>query len=207
MAEVSILRCFMGGEFAARLLNFAIASEALFASTTVGKDEGRVDERTRRSLKQAVSQEHVALIEQAVGDALPRVLNELGIRSFPVASYEIELVGHGDGGFYHRHIDTFTGGNRSRSGDRVISCVYYFHSQPKQFSGGELRLYPLPTRIAPVPEPIDVAPEHDKLVAFSSWIPHEVMPTICPTKQFEHYRFSINCWVYQPSEPTAAHNV
>lgn len=204
MAEASILHGFMGDEFAARLLNFAIASEASFTSTTVGKDKGRVDKRTRQSLKHVIPKEYVAHIERAVGNALPRVLNQLGIRSFPVASYEIELIGHGDGGFYHRHIDTFTGGNRSGSGDRVISCVYYLHSRPKRFSGGELRLHPLPTRVAPTPEPIDVAPQHDTLVAFSSWMPHEVMSTVCPTKQFEDYRFSINCWVYQASGAVAA---
>lgn len=194
----------MGGEFIARLLNFAVASEASFVPTQVDKGEGRLDEKIRRSLKHLVPKDYVALIEQAVGNSLPYILNELGIRPFPVAWYEIELICHGDGGFYHRHIDTFTGGNRSRSGDRVVSCVYYLHSQPKRFSGGELRLYPLPTRIAPVPEPIDVVPEHDTLVAFSSWMPHEVMPTVCPTKRFEDYRFSINCWVYQQSEPIAA---
>ena len=200
MAEVLTLRSFIGDEFAALLLNFAITTEASFVSTRVGTDEGKVDERIRQSRKLIVSEDYVALIKRAVGNALPRILNELGIRTFPVASYEIELISHGDGGFYHRHIDTFTGGDRSRSGDRVVSCVYYFHSQPKRFSGGELRLYPLPTRVAPVPEPIDVAPEHDTLVAFSSWMPHEVMPTVCPTKQFKDYRFSVNCWVYQQSE-------
>ena len=207
MAEASIRHGFMGSEFVARLLNFAITSEASFVSTRVDKGEGRLDEKTRRSLKHLVPQDYVALIEQAVGNVLPSVLNDLGIRSFPVASYEIELVGHGDGGFYRRHIDTLTGGGRSPSGDRVVSCVYYFHSHPKRFSGGELRLYPLPTRVAPAPEPLDVAPEHDTLVAFSSWMPHEVRPTVCPTKQFKDYRFSINCWVYQQSEPVATQDV
>ena len=197
----------MGSALADQLLSFAIASEASFVSTRIGIDEGKVGERIRRSVKLAVSEGYAALIEQALGNSLPHILNELGIRPFPVVSYEIELVAHGDGGFYHRHIDTFTGSGRSRSGDRVVSCVYYFHSRPKQFAGGELRLYPLPTRVAPAPEPIDVAPEHDTLVAFSSWMPHEVMPTVCPTKQFKDYRFSINCWVYQQSEPAAAQDV
>ena len=204
MAEVSAQQGFLGSVFAARLLSFAVTSEDSFVSTRIGKDEGTLDERTRRSLKLVVSEDDVALIEAAVGRVLPRVLNELGIRPFPVASYEIELVGHCDGGFYHRHIDTCTGSNRSRSGDRVVSCVYYFYAQPKRFSGGELRLYPLPTRVAPAPEPIDIAPEHDTLVAFSSWMPHEVMPVVCPTRKFEDSRFSINCWVYQQREPITA---
>lgn len=123
----------MGSALAARLLSFAIASEASFVSTRVGKDEGKLDERTRRSLKLAVSDDYIALIEQAVGNSLPHILNELGIRPFPVASYEIELVGHGDGGFYHRHIDMFTGSDRSRSGDRVVSCVYYRTRSPSSF--------------------------------------------------------------------------
>jgi SM-20-related protein len=207
MAEVSILHRFMGREFAARLLNYAIASEALFASTTVRRDGRNVEAQTRRSLHHVVPQDFVDEIGQAVDNVLPRVLNELGIRAFSAASYEIELVAHGDGGFYQRHIDTFTGGNRPGAGDRIVSCVYYFQSQPKRFSGGQLRLYPLSTRVAPAPEPIDVAPEHDTLVAFSSWMPHEVMPTMCPTQRFEDYRFSINCWVYQQSDPASAQNV
>lgn len=200
MGEISVLRGFMGSEFAARLLNFAVASEATFISTRVGNDDGRLDEQSRRSLRHALLKDDVGTLERAVGDALPRILSELGIRPFSVASYEVELVSHGDGGFYGRHIDTFTGGDRSRSGDRLVSCVYYLHSLPKRFAGGELRLYPLPTRAAPAPEPIDITPEHDTLIAFSSWLPHEVKTTACPTQQFEDYRFSINCWVHQQTE-------
>ena len=194
----------MGDEFATALLNHAIISQVSFVSTRIGKDDGMLDHRIRKSLKHPVSQDYETLIANAVGGALPQILQELGIRPFPISSYEIELVAHGDGGFYHRHIDIFTGGNRSHSGDRVVSCVYYMHSLPKLFSGGALRLYPLPTRLAPAPGSMDVAPEHDTLVAFSSWMPHEVMPTVCPTNQFAHYRFSINCWVYQQTEPAAA---
>ena len=123
----------MGSAFAARLLCFAIASEASFFATRVGKDEGKPGERIRRSVKLAVSEDYDAFIEQAVGNSLPHILHDLGIRPFPVVSYEIELVGHGDGGFDHRHIDTFTGSGGSRSGDRVVSCVYYFHSRQSSF--------------------------------------------------------------------------
>ena len=207
MADVVIRPAFMGVAFADRLLRFAVDSEATFASTLIGSDAGRIDDSTRRSVRLALSQDIAGLIEAAIGGVIPDVTAELGIRPFRAGSYEIELVAHGDGGFYHRHIDTFTGSDRSRSGDRLVSFVYYFNSQPKRFSGGELRLYPLPTRVAPAPEPIDVTPEHDTLVAFSSWMPHEVMPTVCPTKQFKDYRFSINCWVYQQSEPVATRDV
>ena len=194
---------FLGSEQAARLLDFAIASETLFTATVVGRED-ELNPRIRQSSRLETLGEFIPIIASAVEKVLPGILPTLGIRPFTVGAYEIELVAHAEGGFYSRHIDTYTGNDRTQCGDRVLSCVYYIHSQPKQFTGGALRLYPLPTSEARTPACIDVEPDHETLVAFSSWLPHEVMPTVCPTKQFKDCRFSINCWVYQQSEPTAA---
>jgi len=110
---------------------------------------------------------------------------------------EIELVAHANGGFFKRHIDTVTGNTRADSGDRAICCVYYFFREPKVFSGGESRLHPLRTVSDPAPPTIDVAIANDTLVAFSSWMPHEVLPVANPSTEFADARFSINCWMHQ----------
>jgi len=99
LAECSILRGFMGDEFATALLNHAIISQVSFVSTRIGEDDCMLGDRTRKSLKHPVSQDYETLIANAVGGGLPQISQELGIRPFPISSYEIELVAHGDGAF------------------------------------------------------------------------------------------------------------
>jgi SM-20-related protein len=102
-------------------------------------------------------------------------------------------VAHNDGAFYKRHIDTR--GTSALGSIRVPSGVYYFHSQPKAYTGGALRLHaiadPQTRRF------VDVEPAHDSLVVFPAWAPHEVMPISCPSKRFIDSRFAVNCWVYR----------
>lgn len=201
--DITTLSDFLGAELATRIYEFAVSSENDFVPAKVGKDEGKLDEIGRRSSRLVELGEFSADIESGVERALPQIIAKLGIGPFEVGMYEIELVSHGDGCFYKRHLDTFTGGDRNRTGDRIVSCVYYFHSPARAYSGGALRIYPLPTAFRKTPDFIDVVPEHDTLAAFSSWLPHEVMPVHCPSKLFEHSRFSINCWVYRAT-PVAA---
>ena len=55
---------------------------------------------------------------------------------------ETELVAHGDGAFYTRHIDTHTAHDDDDVNQiRLLSGVYYFHAEPKAFTGGALRLH------------------------------------------------------------------
>lgn len=196
MANTALIKNFLGTHLASGALQYAIEMASEFRPTGVG---GILEANLaiRRSVRIEDVGEMRAVVEQRVLQVLPDLTLELGLSPFETGQIEIEMVAHADGGFYARHIDTFTGAVRSESGDRVISCVYYFFKQPKSFSGGELRLYPLRTAANPAPEPIDIAIENDSLVAFSSWMPHEVLPVLNPSPAFEDSRFSINCWVYR----------
>jgi SM-20-related protein len=78
---------------------------------------------------------------------------------------------------------------------RVVSAVYYFHRLPKSFSGGALRVYPLAGREKSNTF-VEIEPVNDTLVFFPWWFPHEVLPVVCPSGQFEDSRFAVNCWVY-----------
>ena len=111
------------------------------------------------------------------------------LTAFEVSQVELELMAHGDGAFYKRHLDTQTGGDaRSR---RLVSGVYYFNHRPKAFSGGALRLY----AIGDDDRFIVIEPVHNSLLVFPSWAPHEVMPVSCPSKAFVDSRFAVNCWL------------
>lgn len=188
----------LGPEVASGLLNYAIANEARFQETTIGAN-ARVTHSLRRSLLLTDIGKYGGLIEKRVAEAVPELIERLGLTPFQPTGFEVELVAHGEGAFYKRHIDVFTGAHRAdgeAASDRLISLVYYLHTEPKKFSGGELRLYPQirPADVSPEGS-IDVVPHHDSAVAFSSWLPHEVLAVTCPSRQFGDSRFAVNCWI------------
>lgn len=187
---------FLGAQTCADLLRFAVTVQQGFRPSAVDENT-EPNLRVRRSFCTPDIGEFQPVIERRIRDVVPSLIRELRIAPFEPAGVQLEMVAHGDGGFYKRHVDTFTGATRSESGDRVISCVYYFFRQPKAFSGGQLRLFPPRTTANPTPQSVELPVENDSLVAFSSWMAHEVLPVSRPTPAFEDSRFSINCWVYR----------
>jgi SM-20-related protein len=180
----------LGAETVDRLLAFAQSREHLFKDSDLGGKVRHVDRNLRISRKLKDLGELKNEIESKVQHLLPTMFETLGSRPFTV-SFETELVAHGDGAFFTRHVDATKEGRES---SRVISAVYYFHRSPKAFSGGALRIY------SPNPngDPgafVDITPDSDTLVFFPSWSFHEVRPVTVPSGQFMDSRFAINCWV------------
>jgi SM-20-related protein len=103
----------------------------------------------------------------------PAVITDLHLTLFSPARCEIELVAHGDGAFYSRHIDTDTESGGAADMHRIVSGVYYFNNEPKAFSGGALRLYSFGP-FAAHSEFVDIEPSHNTFVVFPSWVLHEV---------------------------------
>jgi SM-20-related protein len=139
---------------------------------------------------------------EAVLAAFDKICKGTGVSPFPVYRTECSIVSHGDGDYYRTHIDTRTGDEEpggQQAGDyRLISCVYYLNRVPARFSGGELSLHSLRGG-----ESTNIAPRHNRLVAFPSFIPHEVLPIACPEGTFADSRFSINCWLRRERAPTS----
>jgi SM-20-related protein len=206
LSQQCVYRNFLDAETHDALRAWALANEAKFEPTTVGGSNsdggGRHDPKIRVSL--AISDFGVIMpvLHRRLMDHVPTLIADLGVTSFTPSDLEIELVASNDGAFYKQHIDTFTGKGRGDA-DRLISAVYYFHTEPKAFSGGALRLHPmLPmdgSRAC-----VDVEPEQNMLVAFPSWALHEVLPVSCPSKRFPDSRFSINLWVLRERVAGAA---
>lgn len=163
-------------------------------------------------------QTHVRLMDLSLRHSL--VLKELGRFAAPIKSFvatvaapairalnltepgfepkEFEITAYPDGGRIGDHVDV--GGRRNQI--RILSCVYYFSATPRQFSGGELRLYGFPKRTAdggPVTSSphVDIEPETDTLVVFPSWLRHEVRPVQVPSGAWRDSRFTINCWIHR----------
>ena len=108
----------------------------------------------------------------------------------PANSTQMEIVAHGDGAFYRPHTDTYTGDEYTPGGRRRLTMVYYFHRQPRCFTGGRLRIFDLGGG-----QSIDIEPVHDSLLVFPSYARHEVETISCPDGAFADGRFAVNIWL------------
>jgi SM-20-related protein len=179
------------------LIAWTLAREADFVSTLVGGPHGRVDTaiRASRCLPAKTFEPQRALFLDHIAPLVADLCPALGLQHFTVGKIQLGLVCHNDGDYYRRHSDTAVTATR-QSATRMISAVFYFHPEPKGFSGGELRLHPFSAR-AETGAFADLVPAQNRLVAFPSWAPHEVMPVSCPSGAFAASRFSVNCWIHR----------
>src|SRR5262249_35573838 len=154
----------------AELLTWALESESRFKPTLVGDRStgGKRDPTQRVSLAVREFGPMKALLRERMLELAPAVIRDLGLKPFAPSDIQLELVASNDGAFFTSHVDTFYGNGRA-GGDRLVSAVYYFHKEPKAFSGGALRIHP--TLDHDTLE--DVQPEQNTLVAFPSWAYHE----------------------------------
>jgi hypothetical protein len=168
------------------LLDYCEASENRFKPTTVRTEDGtRVEPGSRISLGLEDLGPCLEPFENRLRAAEPMLRKRLGMGAYDFKDIELQIAAHNEGAFFCRHCDS----NRGWGLDRVISAVYYFHRNPCGFSGGALRLYPL-TGVGHM----EVAPAHNRLVAFPSFVQHEVMRVACPSGEFMASRFAVNCW-------------
>ena len=182
----------LSGETIARLLDYARAHQMSARHAAVHDDHGdEVDTSARNAL---VIDDLGALTRELRGYVdrwLAEAREALGIPPFEISSIDTTLVAYGDGAFYGRHIDTFTGAAAGGEAPRQITFVCYFFKEPKRFSGGALRLFDLRGD-----DHIDIEPENGLMTAFSSWTPHEVLPVSCSDCAFDDGRFAVNVWVH-----------
>ncbi len=188
-------RDFLEPGLVAALLAFAQANQARFVPSQTGSGAHSAVRPTRRvSLTAPDFSPLRESFAQLVRPLAPSLAAELKVAPFEVSEVELELIAHGDGAFLARHIDTQIDAVRHAAPSlRLLSGVYYFHAAPKAFEGGALRLHEIAGDAARA-RFLDIAPLHNTLVFFPSWMPHEVMPVRVPSGRFMDSRFAINCW-------------
>ncbi|HXQ14253.1 MAG TPA: 2OG-Fe(II) oxygenase [Caulobacteraceae bacterium] len=192
LAPYHVVPNFLEPDRLAALLDFAARHEAEFEPTgVVGRTRPGPDPNIRRSTGLRQLGEFRPLLRARLLDLAPALIAELRLSPFEVSKVELELVAHGDGAYYKRHIDTATA--RDEAHMRVLSGVYYFHREPCAFSGGALRLY----AIGDNARFVDIEPVCNTLLVFPAWAPHEVMPVSVPSRRFADSRFAVNCWLKQ----------
>jgi SM-20-related protein len=181
------------------LMQYVLEQEMQFEISEVlspGVTGGAVDYEHRRSrvLMDLGGQERV--IVDRLMTCLPRILEKWGREPFSISRVETQTTASNHGDFFHCHIDN----GADAVAAREITFVYFFHRDPKQFSGGELRIYDSRRENDNCVATSDyrtIVPEQNQLVLFASGLSHEITPVECPSGAFADSRFTINGWVHK----------
>jgi hypothetical protein len=181
------------------LTRYVLTHEPDFTDSSVipdGVPEGANDPTYRKSRVLYELGEYGTLIEDRLRALLPDALRLFDREPFPISHIDTQITASNDGDFFKVHQDN----SMVEPLDiprREVSFVHYFNSEPKAFSGGQLRFYDAEegeVQSSEKPRTRTVTPSQNTLVLFPSSYNHEVLPVRCPTRKFANSRFTANGW-------------
>ncbi|MFS8875411.1 2OG-Fe(II) oxygenase [Synechococcus sp. R5-13] len=190
---------FLPQEINQAILQHAITHQDKFVpSRSYSKNNTEAESlKFRRSLRLdfAHFQEYGALLREKIAAVAPQIFAELGIENFDIQIFEMEMIASYDSCYFVPHIDN----SYLQTAFRQVSCVYYFHKEPKPYRGGELRIYDTQRR-KPHPPILygaydEVIPTNNSIVFFLSSCLHEILPVFSHSQAFADSRFTVNTWL------------
>ena len=173
----------------AALLTFAQANRERFTPGAVGASR-RVNPAVRKALvEQKVTVTEVrpwfeTRLRKAFSQALPR----MGMCEPGRYRVEMSMSAHRGGDFFVKHIDNNTHTTRAR----MVSFAYYFHREPRRFSGGELLLHDSDSDACAFTR---IEPLGNSIVFFPSWCTHQITRIENDLDDFDGARFAIHGWL------------
>jgi len=198
-AQCVVLDEFLAPQELDELVSYTLQREAEFQSSEVVSPSGgpgEVDYNHRRSRVLTDLGRHREVILERIRWVLPRVLDQLGIEEFPVRHVETQITASNDGDFFLAHSDDA----QETIASRTITFVYFFHGEPCQFEGGELRLHDSNgsgERQVGTGSYQTVAPRQNQIVFFPCSLLHEITPVECRSRAFADSRFTVNGWLHK----------
>jgi len=198
-AQCVVLDEFLAPQEMEELIRYALEHEAQFRDSEVlspGGEIGVTDYSHRRSRVLTELGEHEQVIRDRIRGVLPAVLEELGVEEFAVSWTEVQVTASNDGDFFHAHCDDA----QELIASRRMTFVYFFHREPCQFEGGELRLHD--TRKSGDQQVNAgsyerIVPRQNQIVFFPCSTLHEITPVHCRSRAFGDGRFTVNGWLHQ----------
>ncbi len=199
-AQCVVLDEFLAPQELDELTRFILEHEADFSVSEVvspsadGGDGGIVNYEHRRSRVLMDLADHHDLMLARIKAVLPQVLDKLGMEKVSIAQIEAQVTASNDGDFFHFHSDN----GSDRVASRYLTFVYFFHREPRQFEGGELRIHDARLEqgtyvSAGTYRPI--VPQQNQIVFFPCDLLHEITPVNCRSQQFADSRFTLNGWL------------
>jgi Rps23 Pro-64 3,4-dihydroxylase Tpa1-like proline 4-hydroxylase len=198
-AQSVVLDEFLSPEEVQELIRFTLAHEADFRTSEVISPSGEpetTDYSHRRSRVLMELGPHEDVILNRIRGVLPSVLEQLGMDEFPVTRTEVQITASNDGDFFHAHCDD----SQDMIASRRMTFVYFFHREPNQFEGGELRLHDSRrTGHHPVSAGTyeTIIPRQNQIVFFPCSTLHEISEVRCQSRAFADSRFTVNGWLHQ----------
>ena len=171
------------------LLALAQANHERFKPGLLGP-RGTVDRAFRQALvERAVTVGEVrpwfeTHLRNAFSEALPR----MGMCEPAQYWVEMAMSAHLGGGFYAQHNDNGGRGYHAR----MINFAYYFHREPRRFSGGELLLHDSDSDARMFTR---IEPRHNSIVFFPSSCTHQITPIENDLNDFGDACFAIHGWL------------
>ena len=204
-AKCVVLDEFLAPAELANLTRFVLEHEADFTASTVvspraqegevnGEISGVINYDHRRSRVLMDLAQHQDVMLDRIKSVLPLVLDQLGMEEFAIADAEAQVTASNDGDFFHFHSDN----GSERVASRHLTFVYFFHREPRQFEGGELRIHD--SRLQDgvyVSEGSyqTIVPQQNQIVFFPCELLHEITPVNCSSQLFADGRFTLNGWL------------
>jgi excisionase family DNA binding protein len=199
------LKVFVKKDFLAKkelrgLIKYVLTHETDFTESTVipdGVPEAANDPSYRKSRVLYELGEYETLMKDRLLALLPEVLKVFNREAFPISHIDTQITASNDGDFFKVHQDN----SSIEPLDiplREFSFVHYFNSEPKAFSGGQLRFYDSDDgddQSSEKSRTRAITPSQNTLVLFPSSYDHEVLPVRCPTGKFANSRFTLNGWI------------
>jgi outer membrane biosynthesis protein TonB len=197
-------KCVVLDEFLApleldELMSFTLQHEAEFQNSEVispNGEPGVIDYNHRRSHVLMDLGRHQEIVLERIRKVLPRVLDQLGMEEFPVTHVEAQLTASRDGDFFGDHSDDA----HEMIASRRVTFVYFFHREPRQFEGGELRLHDSRRegqQQIKTGAYQSIVPQQNQIVFFPCSLLHEITRVHCPSRAFADSRFTLNGWLHK----------
>ncbi len=201
-AEVKRARCVVLDEFLApqeleELLHYTLRHEQDFRNSEVIAPSGEIgvaDYSHRRSRVLMELGRHEGVILSRIRHVLPSVLEQLEIDEFAITRTEVQVTASNDGDFFRAHCDDA----QQLIASRTLTFVYFFHREPRQFSGGELRLHDSPqdNPHTGTGSYETIVPQQNQIVFFPCSTLHEISQVRCASGAFTDSRFTVNGWLH-----------
>jgi SM-20-related protein len=182
-----------------QIVRYALEHESSFQRSLMldsTRPAAQMDETRRKSavlFHLADIGEH---FKDRITSVLPYVVRQFGWPALQARRIDIQITATNDDEYFRPHVDNFSESVRTRR----LSFVYFFHREPKHFTGGDLRIFDL-THNDPVARLqasfTEVSPAQNQIAFFPSGLLHEIADVVCPTGAFMDSRFTLNGWIYE----------
>ncbi|MGC2100038.1 MAG: 2OG-Fe(II) oxygenase [Candidatus Sulfotelmatobacter sp.] len=198
-AQCVVLDEFLAPQELEELVSYTLQREAEFQSSELvspSGEPGMIDYDHRRSRVLMDLGKHEEIILDRIRGVLPRVLDQLGMEPFPVTQVEAQITASNDGDFFRAHSDD----SEEIIASRRLTFVYFFHSEPRPFEGGELRLHDSHREGGQQVSSgtyQTVVPQQNQIVFFPCSLLHEITPVECRSRAFADSRFTLNGWLHK----------